>query len=185
MRSSQKHRFNMSFRPLPILLFAIFWIGCGGGSSTPAPANPAPSPGTSNGGNLTTPVPVTVASGQAISGVNIVVPNTASAFNVTLLGANSPSATTGSASNVGGTVARGSSALMLIFGPGLSGTQTLTISGPNDIAISGERSVKATDGTPGIQFLITVGSDAAVGARTLNVTSGSNASSFVGGIEVF
>jgi hypothetical protein len=32
---------------------------------------------------------------------------------------------------------------------------------------------------------VTVGSDAALGARTLSVKQGSNAAAFVGGIEVF
>jgi len=73
----------------------------------------------------------------------------------------------------------------LIFGSGLTGTQNLSISGPNDISITGKRGVKSTDGTPGIQFDITVGGNAAVGARTLSVTQDSNASVFVGGIEVF
>ena len=180
----------MRIRILPVLLFAVCWIACGGGSSTstsnPPPTTPPSSGGTANtGGALTTPQAVTVANGQATTGVNIIVPNTASAFNVKLLGVNSPGASTLSASNVGGAVARGSTATILIFGTALSGAQTLTISGPNDISITNKKGVKSTDGTPGIQFDITVGGNAAVGARTLNVTQDSNASVFVGGIEIF
>jgi hypothetical protein len=189
--------YNMRIPFLPVVLLTVCWIGCGGGSSsttstTPTPPTPttptAPPPptGTSNaGGNLTTPQVITVANGQATSGINILVPNTASAFNVKLLGVNSLGASTISASNVGGAIARGTSALILIFGSGLTGSQTLSISGPNDISITNQQSVKATDGTPGIEFQISVGSGAAVGARTLSVKEGSNASVFVGGLEVF
>jgi hypothetical protein len=171
----------MRIRLIAIFLLTVSWIGCGGGSSSQTSTTP-PATG---GGSVAAPTPITVAAGQATSGTNIVVPNSASAFNVTMLGVNSTGATTASASNVGGSVARGTSALILIFGPGLSGTDTLALSGPNDISITGERAVKATDGTPGIEFTITVGGNAAVGARTLNVTQGTNASTFVGGIEVF
>jgi len=175
---------------LPVVLFTVCWIGCGGGSSSttttvPTPTVPSPPPTSNPGGNLTTPQVVTVANGQATGGIDIVVPNTASAFNVQLLGVNPTNASTISASNVGGAVARGTSATILIFGTGLTGTQTLSISGPNDISISNEQSVKSTDGTPGIEFQITVASGAAVGARTLSVKQNANASSFVGGIEVF
>src|SRR6185369_14165309 len=120
--------YNMRIPFLPVVLLTVCWIGCGGGSSsttstTPTPPTPttptAPPPptGTSNaGGNLTTPQVITVANGQATSGINILVPNTASAFNVKLLGVNSLGASTISASNVGGAIARGTSALILIFG---------------------------------------------------------------------
>ena len=180
----------MRIRVFPILFLAVFWIACGGGSSTSTstPASPTapPSGGSSNsGGNLTTPQEVTVTNGQSTTGTNIIVPNTASAFNITLLGVNSPSATTISASNVGGAVARGSTATILIFGPGLTGSETLSLSGPNDISITSQKGVKSTDDTPGIEFQITVGGNAAVGARTLSVKQGSNAAAFVGGIEVF
>jgi hypothetical protein len=186
----------MRIRFLPALFLVFFWIGCGGGENTttttaptpaPPPTTPTPPPGgTSNsGGNLTTPQVITVAAGQATSGIDILVPNTASTINVKMLGVNSPSATTISASNIGGAVARGTTATILLFGTGLSGAQTVSISGPNDITISGEQSVKATDGTPGIQFDVTVGSDASVGARTVSVKQNNNASAFVGGLEVF
>ncbi len=179
----------MRIKLFPVLLLTAFWVGCGGGSSSTtsnAPTTPPPSGGTSNsGGSLTAPQEVAVTNGQTTSGINIVVPNTASAFNITLLGVNSPSATTISASNVGGAVARGSTATILIFGPGLTGSETLSLSGPNDVSITGEKGVKSTDGTPGIQFQVTVGGNAAIGARTLSVKQGSNAAAFVGGIEVF
>jgi hypothetical protein len=186
----------MRIRVLAALFLAVSWIGCGGGENsttttnpTPPPTSPTPPPpggGTSNnGGNLTTPQVITVANGQATSGVDILVPNTASSINIKMLGVNSPSATTISASNIGGAIARGTTATILLFGSGLSGNETVSISGPNDISITGEKSVKATDGTPGIQFDITVGGDAAVGARTVSVKQNSNASAFVGGIEVF
>jgi hypothetical protein len=188
----------MRIRFLPAIFLVLCWIGCGGGQNTtttttpaptPAPTTPTPPPaggGTSNsGGNLTTPQVITVAAGQATSGTDILVPNTASTINIKMLGVNSPSATTISASNIGGAVARGTTATILLFGSGLNGTETLSISGPNDITISGETGVKATDGTPGIQFNITVGGDAAVGARTVSVKQANDASAFVGGLEVF
>jgi hypothetical protein len=183
----------MRIRYFPALFLVLCWIGCGGGSNSTTsttPAAPAPAPptgggSTNSGGNLTTPQVITVANGQTTSSVDITVPSTASSLNLKLLGVNSPSATTISASNVGGVVARGSTATILLFGSGLTGSETLSISGPNDITISGQTGVKATDGTPGLQFDITVGSDAAVGARTVSVKQGNNASAFVGGLEVF
>ncbi len=177
--------------PISVLvLAAITWAGCGSGPSTSSTPPPSPPPssggGTTSGGGLTTPVQIHVAANSTTSGTDIVVPNTASSFNVQMLGVNSVGATQGSASNVGGSVARGSSAIILIFGPGLTGTETLAFSGPNDITISAETPVKATDGTPGIQFTITVAGNAAVGARTLNVTNSSgSASTFTGGVEVY
>ncbi len=168
-----------------VVLLAAAWCACGSGSSSTGTTTTT---GTNSGGTspLTTPQVINVSAGANTSGTDITVPGSASSFNVEMLGVNSPSATKGSASNVGGAVARGSSALILIFGKGLTGSETLTFSGPNDIAISGQAAVKATDGTPGIQFTITVAGNAAVGARTLNVTSSSgNASTFVGGLEVF
>ncbi len=175
--------------PISVLvLAAITWAGCGSGpSNSSIPPSPPPSSGgTTGGGGLTTPVQIHVAANSTTSGTDIVVPNTASSFNVQMLGVNSVGATQGSASNVGGAVARGSSAIILIFGPGLTGSETLAFSGPNDIAISAETPVKATDGTPGIQFTITVAGNAAVGARTLNVTNSSgSASTFTGGLEVY
>lgn len=175
---------RLSFIATLILLCAA-WAGCGSGPKNSATSPPTSTGGTSTGGNLTAPVEIQVANGSPTSGIDITVPNTASSFNVEMLGVNSPGATQASASNVGGSVARGSAALILIFGTGLTGQETLTFSGPNDIAISGQEGIKATDGTPGIEFTVTVASGAAVGARTLQVTNASgSASAFVGGLEV-
>ncbi len=182
----------MRIRLFPIVLLAITWVGCGSGpgtsTSTPAPPSGSGGSGGSSGGGggLTAPVQIHVAANSNTTGTNIVVPNTTSSFNVEMLGVNLVGATQGSASNVGGAVARGASAIILIFGPGLTGSETLAFSGPNDIIITGQQAVKATDGTTGIEFKITVASNAAVGARTLNVTNtNGSASTFVGGLEVY
>ena len=183
----------MRLRLYSCLLLALMLAGCGSGPNSSSTSNPSPAPpptpsggGSTGSGNLTTPVVVNVAANATTSGINITVPTTTSSFNVEMLGVNSPGATRLSAANIGGAVARGSSAIILIFGKGLTGSETLAFSGPNDIAISGETAVTGSDGTPGIEFNVTVASSAAVGARTLRVTNSSgSASAYVGGLEVY
>ncbi len=91
----------------------------------------------------------------------------------------------GSASNTGAAVARGTQAQVLIFGPGLDAADQISISGPNDIGISGVQTVKSTKGTPGVEFVITVPGSAAVGARTVFLTNANGQiTTFTGGLEV-
>lgn len=169
-----------------VSLLAIGMVACGGGGSNTSSSAPNPTAGTGNsGGQLVTPTAVTVAANSSSTGVNIIVPNSASAINAELLGVNSPSATTISASNTGGVVARGTQAVVLIFGKGISASLNISISGPQDISITNAQSVTATDKTPGVQFLVTVANNAAVGARTVILKdSQSNATVFTGGLEV-
>ncbi len=133
-----------------------------------------------------TPTPIQVSAGQTVSGVDINVPATASTTNAELLGVNPLSATTVSASNTGGVVARGASAQVLIFGKGVSTNSTVSFSGPNDITVSGIRNVTSSSGnTPGVLFRIDVSSGAAVGARTVILKdASSNVTTFTGGLEV-
>jgi hypothetical protein len=59
------------------------------------------------------------------------------------------------------------------------------LTGPDDIQISAIQAVTATDGTPGISFIATVGSDAALGARTVVLQGAKNdITAYAGGLEV-
>lgn len=106
-------------------------------------------------------------------------------LNALVLGVADINASGGSASNTGGVVARGTQARVLMFGTGLNGTLQVAISGPNDITVSNVESITSTKGTPGIEFVVTVGSGAAVGARTVFLSDASgNTTDFAGGLEV-
>ena len=75
---------------------------------------------------------------------------------------------------------------VLLFGRGLSGGMTVTISGPGDIGVSNVRSISSTTGTPGIAFDAAVSGSAALGARTVFLKSSNNdITAFTGGLEVF
>jgi hypothetical protein len=75
--------------------------------------------------------------------------------------------------------------IVLLFGPGLSSNMQVSITGPNDITISGIQSIQATDGTPGVAFNAAVASTAAVGARTVILQDANNdITTFAGGLEV-
>ena len=145
---------------------------------TPAPT-PAPGPSTS-APRVIAPKIVTVKANAAIQGVDIITghPSTSPAMNALDLGRGN------TASNVGTAVDRGSSETVLLFGPGLSGDMTITISGPNDITVSNPVTIKSTNSTPGIQFNISVPANAAVGARTVFLQSGNDITAFTGGLEV-
>jgi hypothetical protein len=159
-------------------------IGCGGGASSDsgAPVAPPPPPST---GAVTTPTTVTVAGGATAAGNDIVVPAPASsaAENVTVLGTSVGNG--GSASNTGSTISRGETKTVLMFGPGLSSSMQISITGPPDIVISDVRSIKSTSGTPGVAFTAAVGSDAALGARTVILrATNDDITTFTGGLEV-
>lgn len=169
-------------------------LGCGGGGSnggnnsgSSGGGSSNNNPGTTNpGGTLVTPTPIQVAAGQTASGIDIAVPAQSPGLNAQLLGVNPPTATTVTASNTGGSVSRGTSALVLIFGKGLSASNQVSFSGPNDITITELRAVKSSDGTmPGLLFRINVPTGAAPGARTVIIQdASSNVTTFTGGIEV-
>ncbi|MCU1286518.1 MAG: hypothetical protein JWO13_2868 [Acidobacteriales bacterium] len=129
---------------------------------------------------------VSVGAGQTASGTDISVSAPASSTppNAELLGVTNVG-TGGSASNSGSTIHRGSTMRVLIFGHGLSGSMTVSISGPGDIAVSNINSITSTDNTPGLSFTAVVASGAALGARTVYLKSAnSDITTFTGGLEV-
>ena len=154
-----------------------FSLGCGGGSSKSA---------STGGTTQTSPTgAVTVASGTTVTGADITVSPTSSPLNALVLGVADITSSGGSASNTGASVARGSQARVLLFGPGLNGNLQIAISGPNDITVSNPQTITSTKGTPGVEFVITVGSGAAIGARTVFLSDASgNVTTFTGGLEV-
>jgi hypothetical protein len=171
------------------VLAVASWSACGGGgggTSSSGSGTPSGGGGTTNpGGAVVTPTVVSVASGQTTQGVDILVPGTASAINADALGVASLSAGGGTAFNTGATVARGSSVRVLVFGKGLSGTDQISISGPNDITVSSPQTIKSTDDTPGVAFTIAVSATADTGARTVILRDANdNIATFTGGLEV-
>jgi hypothetical protein len=122
---------------------------------------------------------VSVAAGSNTSGVNITVPAAAGSENADNLGVGN------TAQNTGTQVHRGSSQQVILFGSGLSGNMTVTISGPGDIAVGGLQTISSKSGTPGIAFTASVPSNAALGARTVFLRAGNNdIVAFTGGLEV-
>ena len=167
---------------------ALVLSGCGGVSSNSnggTASLPTSGPAAGSTAPVGSPIIVEVGSGSAAGGVNITVPAPASspAPNAQVLGVTT--GTGGSAFNTGQVISRGANATVLLFGPGLDGTMTVTIGGPTDIQISNVRSIKATDGTPGVAFNVVVSGSAAFGARTvfLENTKG-DITAFAGGLEV-
>ena len=74
---------------------------------------------------------------------------------------------------------------MLLFGPGLSGSMQVSITGPADVAISNIQSITATDNTPGISFTAAADGNAALGARTVILQNSNNdVTTFSGGLEI-
>lgn len=143
--------------------------GSGGGSGT---------------GGLAGPSVISV-NGNA-TGVDInVVPPSGTAPNALVLGLAPLGNNGGSADNTGAQIHRGSGMQVLMFGPGLSGTAQVQLSGPQDDAISNVTSISSTDNTPGIEFELDVNGNAALGARTVILTdSRNNVTTFTGGLEV-
>jgi hypothetical protein len=74
---------------------------------------------------------------------------------------------------------------VIVFGKGVSGSLTPSISGPADIAISNVRSVRSIDDDTGIAFDISISPSAALGARTVFLrASNDDLTAFTGGLEV-
>src|SRR5262249_49685119 len=92
----------------------------------------------------------------------------------------------GVASTTGDTVSRSQgTATVTMYGPGLSSSMTVTISGPADITVGALTGITASDGTPGVQFPITMDGTTALGARTVIMEDASgNLTTFAGGLEV-
>jgi hypothetical protein len=74
---------------------------------------------------------------------------------------------------------------VLLFGQGLSGNMTVSISGPGDIAVSNITSISSTTGTSGVAFNAAISAGAGLGARTVFLKSANgDITSFTGGLEV-
>jgi hypothetical protein len=115
--------------------------------------------------------------------ITVSAPASNPAPNAQALGATTDSH--GTAENTGTIVTRGSTVTVLLFGPGLSGSMQVTISGPSDIAISQIHGIQSTTGVPGIAFQAVVAANAAVGARTVFLQSAnSDITTFTGGLEI-
>jgi len=124
---------------------------------------------------------VTVNAGAKSSGVNIVVAPAAGAENAIALG----TLADGFAANTGAVVHQASTDTIVLFGPGLSGTMGVTISGPQDIGVSNIRSIQAKDGTSGLAFDAVVGATSSPGARTVYLkATNHDVTAFAGGLEV-
>jgi hypothetical protein len=124
---------------------------------------------------------VTVTAGTDTSGVNIAVSPAAGSENAEALGKVSD----GFAANTGVVVHQASSETIVLFGTGLSGSMSVTLSGPNDIGISNVRTAQAKDGTSGVAFDVVIGSTTAIGARTVYLKAANNdVTAFAGGLEV-
>lgn len=135
---------------------------------------------------LKAPALVDVSRGPSATGIDITVasPVASPAPNAQDLGSNTTTARQ-AASNTGGTIRRGSTMRVILFGPGLGGQMQVRISGPSDITVSGITSIQASDNTPGIAFMAAATGNAALGARTVYLQNSSgDVTSFTGGLEV-
>ncbi|HWC16202.1 MAG TPA: hypothetical protein VG498_04280 [Terriglobales bacterium] len=175
---------------LVLLTGLAAFVGCGtrGLASSPATSNASfPAPATSSAqppasvGDLSNSNAVTVTAGEDISGVNITVSPATGTENAIALG----TLADGFAANTGAIVHQASSNTIVLFGAGLSGAMSVTLSGPQDMGVSNLRSVQAKDGTPGIAFDAVVGSSTAIGARTVYLKASNNdITALAGGLEV-
>jgi len=152
---------------------------CGGGSSTTTSGG-----GGGGGGAPGSPSLVTVSAGANASGINISVvsPQSTPTPNAKFLGVNLAQGAT----VTGDTVSRGQgNATVTMFGPGLSSSMKVSITGPGDITVGTLTAVTAQDGTPGVQFPITLTNGSALGARTVLLQDAKNdVTTFSGGLEV-
>jgi hypothetical protein len=157
------------------LLMGVTACGGGSGGSTS-------SGGGGGGGAVGQATIISVSGGQTTTGVDIAVasPVSSPTPNAEFLG------TGNSASTTGGTISQGTTATVLLFGPGLNGNMRVTISGPGDITVTNIQGItSATDNTPGVSFTAAVASNAALGARTVLLRdSNDDITSFTGGLEV-
>ncbi len=173
-----------------VVISVLASTACGGGGrSNSSASNGTITPPTTSGGNSPTAVPaptaVAVNAGSQVSSVDISVPSGAPALNAEALGIAPPGSSSGTASNTGDIVQRGTQARVLIFGTGLNGSLKVTILGPDDLSISSPVSIKSTSGLPGIEFDISVNGNATPGARTVVLQDASgNITTFTGGLEI-
>jgi len=172
-----------------LVVSLLLLVGCGtrGLQSTSSTTVPAAVPATSSAqppsstGDISGGNTVAVSAGADTSGINITVSPSAGSENAESLGKVSD----GFAANTGVIVHRASTETIVLFGTGLSGDMSVTLSGPNDIGMSNTHSVQAKDGTPGIAFDVVIGSTSAMGARTVYLKAANNdVTAFTGGLEV-
>jgi hypothetical protein len=162
-----------------VLCSVGLWTACGGSGSSSS------SSGGGGGGALGSPMLVTLSAGSTASGTNIgvVAPQVSPIPNAQFLGVNLAQ---GGAAVTGDTVSRAQgAATVTMFGAGLSSSMKVSITGPNDITVGTLTAVTAQDGTPGVQFPITLTGSSALGARTVVMQDAKNdVTTFAGGLEV-
>ena len=167
---------------LPFLFFLVMGVpACGSGSGGSTAGSGGGGGNGGGGGAVGQATIINVSGGQTTTGVNIAVATPASSPTP-----NAESLGTGNtASNTGATISQGTTATVLLFGPGLNGNMQVTISGPGDITVTNIQSITATDKTPGISFTAAVAANAALGARTVLLRDlKDDITSFTGGFEV-
>jgi hypothetical protein len=183
-------KFHWAVTLLIVTTFSTLACGGGGGSKSSGNSGGTVTPPTTGGtgsssAGLAPPVPVSVSAGAPTSGISITVPSGTPALNAEVLGVTPLNSSGGSASNTGGVIQRGSQGAVLLFGKGLNANLTVSVFGPNDLSISNIRAIKSTTGTPGVQFTVTVNSDAIPCARTVVLQdSQGNVTTFTGGLEI-
>ncbi len=165
--------------------------GSGGGTSGGGTGAGGTGGGGGGGGGSTapsTPTVISISANQTTSGADIaVVAPTGTNPNAIALGTMATGASTGSASNTGGSIAQGSTMTVLMFGTGLSASMTISISGPSDLTVSSPVSIQSTDTppVPGVAFTLAATPTASLGARTVILQDTSNnVTTFTGGLQV-
>jgi len=198
-------------RLISVILICALLVACGGGApgsatnginpggrggtGTGTGGSTSGGTGTGGGGNgggsgsaPATPTVVSVSANQTTSAVNIaVVAPTGTNPNTIALGTVPTGASSGSASNTGGSIAQGSTMTVLMFGTGLSSSMTIGITGPSDLTVSNTQSIQSTDNPPipGIAFTLAATPSASLGARTVVLQDTSNnVTTFTGGLQV-
>ncbi len=163
----------------------------GGGTGGSTSGGTGGSGGGGGGGGSTapsTPTVVSVSANQTTSGADIaVVAPTGTNPNAIALGTMATGASSGSASNTGGSIAQGSTMTVLMFGSGLSSSMTISISGPSDLTVSSPVTIQSTDNPPipGVAFTLAATPSASLGARTVILQDTSNnVTTFTGGLQV-
>jgi hypothetical protein len=167
---------------LPFLFFLVMGVtACGSGSGGSTAGSGGGGGNGGGGGAVGQATIINVSGRQTTTGVNIAVATPASSPTP-----NAESLGTGNtASNTGATISQGTTATVLLFGPGLNGNMQVTISGPGDITVTNIQSITATDKTPGVSFTAAVAANAALGARTVLLRDlKDDITSFTGGFEV-
>lgn len=150
------------------------WLACGGGSSS----------GNGGGGTGGGTGAVSVSPGMtATANISVASPKSNPTPNAKFLGVNLAQ---GGATVSGDTVSRGQgNATVTMYGPALSASMKVSITGPSDITVGALKGITAQDGTPGVQFPITLTGSTALGARTVVMQdSNGDITTFAGGLEV-